>query len=254
MKQYHELATIKDGNRRAGYIITNSQVISDPLATSWQLVSAEQFEELVKNNRVQYLVYDNGTIKCRYTDEEKESLHKMMKGRNAKKFIEETEQNYFNMDCVFRYDHITLAQQYNDIVAGTTGDIVSQFGIKMIMLYFVGSTQALNNLQEELMHISKNLKNLIVNNGTALRVLIPVLLLNDILIRLNINVLINTSTLKYIHEQKISVPKIKFTQFNVKDEVINDTLKILNNITDKNMIDIKTKYNIIWMEGRKCFI
>lgn len=155
MKRFHECAIVKDGNKRVGYYITECAYASDSMNTRWYLINSNSFEDLVKSNQVQYLVYENGTIKCRYTDEEKNYLLRSLNVKND--FIVNTESNYFSMDVQFNAKHVNLSENYS-IVACSLGEISSFLGMKIFVFILTGRASILNILYNEILSMYPTLQ------------------------------------------------------------------------------------------------
>ena len=77
MKPIHECAVIKDGNKRVAYMISEADSHVNITSKPWKIVDASTFENMVANNKVQYLVWENNTIKCRYDLDELKLLKKI---------------------------------------------------------------------------------------------------------------------------------------------------------------------------------
>lgn len=101
MKKYHELAVVKDGNKRVGFLLKEGGA---SIVTPVQYVSEDKFKKLVSDNLVQYFVsstcdrgYDLG-----YTDEEMANLPPIYNKINSIK-------DYFKYDMVLRYGELIRA-------------------------------------------------------------------------------------------------------------------------------------------------
>ena len=84
MKPIHECAVIKDGNKRVAYMISEADSHVNITSKPWKIVDASTFENMVANNKVQYLVWENNTIKCRYDLDELKLLKKDINTRYDK--------------------------------------------------------------------------------------------------------------------------------------------------------------------------
>ena len=63
MKRYRELGIIKDGNKIDSYVCYVFPGQINPCAVPWEIATAEQFKELVKNEEMQHFQYDAKTDK-----------------------------------------------------------------------------------------------------------------------------------------------------------------------------------------------
>lgn len=101
MKKFHEVAVVKDGNKRVGFLLKEGGAST---VTPVQYVSEDKFKKLVSANLVQYFVpstcdrgYDLG-----YTNEEMANLPPIYnKISNIK--------DYFKYDMVLRYEELIRA-------------------------------------------------------------------------------------------------------------------------------------------------
>jgi hypothetical protein len=148
------------------------------------------------------------------------------------------------MDCAFKYEHITLAQQYNSIAAGAAGEVTSILGQKYVLLYFVGQQEALQSIRNQLICANPVMQNMVTVNNSVERVILPLKMLTDTFTRMVSYPLVNTSTLRYVHENKIDTPKAKLIQHNAKNDIVDDCIKALESITNNNLAFIKTRYNM----------
>ena len=73
MKRFHEVALVKDGNKHVGFLLKDGRTYE---VVPYFYVTKEEFEKLVKENQVQYLVWDNG-LKIKYSDFENEELRNL---------------------------------------------------------------------------------------------------------------------------------------------------------------------------------
>lgn len=233
MKRYHECALVKDGNKRVGYFIidTNCTYLKDAMSVPWRYVDSFQFEELVKSDQVQYLVYDNGSIKCKYTDEERAILTKLLGSRSN--FIQESETNYFSMDCTFTAKHVELASKGYPVVACCVGEITSLLGVKLVMLYFYGSQQNLNSIYGDICSAIPNFRNLIKCNGTVMRLFVPVSVAESLFNTTTVKPLFCTSTIRFMLGIKPNKPKKGLFKSTPDDEYINNVIELFNKLTTK---------------------
>lgn len=74
MKMYHEVAVVKDGNKRVGWLLKKGIVGSNP--PFMEYVDEAKFTEMVSQGMVQFFVTEGNQLKIEYTDEELKLLKK----------------------------------------------------------------------------------------------------------------------------------------------------------------------------------
>lgn len=74
MKMYHEVAVVKDGNRRVGWLLMKGTVGSN--FPFMEYVSEVKFTQMVSQGMVQFFVTEGNQLKIEYTDEEIKLLKK----------------------------------------------------------------------------------------------------------------------------------------------------------------------------------
>ena len=67
MKPFHEVAVVRDGKTRVGWLIKKGVLQSLSMV---EYVDEAKFVDLVKQGKIQYFEYENGRLKIAYTDEE----------------------------------------------------------------------------------------------------------------------------------------------------------------------------------------
>lgn len=72
MKQYHEVALIKDGNEHVGYVLKEGGVTA---LSPYKAFPMSSFNKYVQAGKVQYFQWVNGKAVVKYTDEELATLH-----------------------------------------------------------------------------------------------------------------------------------------------------------------------------------
>ncbi|MBO5387278.1 MAG: hypothetical protein J6A59_03960 [Lachnospiraceae bacterium] len=233
MKRYHECAIVKDGNKRVGYFYTDmngASVLKDKDLKPWIYADANKFTQLVAANQVQYLTLGpNNSIICKYTEEEVQSLSRHPS--ISKGFIEETQSNYFDMDASFKYQHVNIAMNNPNYIAGCVGEVTSLLGIKVVLLYFVGNQDSLLRFCEEIKYHSPNLSNMIQFGGTCVRFICPLDLIESLCNISSVKPLFSVSTLKYYTNKDIKTPKIAILQKRPNKELLNAVIKKFESMT-----------------------
>lgn len=237
MKPIHECAVVKDVNRRAAYFIakTDTCIDRDIIHKHWELVDAPTFEELVKNNQVQFLIWENNTIKCKYTHEEIQTLN----GKMKREALEDTQANYWDMDVQFKLRHVEAANNCKAIACSLAG-IMKAFGVTTLPMFMYGNVGFMVNLMNEVqastrVNLSNSFKHNMENVG---QLAIPLTLLDALLETPSGKLLVfDTSLVKYQLKEKTLLPKrglVKqakpekaFTILNRIDRVTLDNEKYL---------------------------
>lgn len=180
MKPIHECAVVKDGNRRAAYLITQTSSCcnADVVHKHWELVDAQKFEQLVKENQVQFLTYENGAIKCRYTNEEFDVMKRTMK----KDLILNMQEHYWEQDVTFKFRHVMAANSCKGIACSLAG-IVKVLGMTQLPIFMYGDVNIMMNMLDELrqrtnVNLNKTLKHNMENVG---QLIIPLSVLDELL-------------------------------------------------------------------------
>ena len=240
MKPIHECAVIKDGNKRSGYFIAEApefKGLKDVLSKPWTMVSSNEFEELVKQDRVQYLVWEDNRIKCRYTKEELKKL----KGNYTKGWVEETEQHYWDMDLSFKAKHIGACAKHGAL-AISCAEMHSTLGMPTISLFIFGQKFRV----DELLRVSSlltgfDMKKFIVgaNGGGHTSITVIMLPLQSFETMLDKfgnsnNLLFDTSTTRYYINNNLKRPSIPLIAGKLKPELILKTLDKCDRVSVKN--------------------
>lgn len=161
---------------------------------AWQFFTRQEFEDLVRQNQVQYLIWDNGMAQCRYTDEEIDALGALGYSTDT---IELTQDNYFDMDAVIGAEDVMLAFLNDSVaVAGIAGEVVSLLGFKMIKLIFVGRTEKIDSLQSAMLGELPSLQRAMFRSDNSLSCAVPVMSLNNVFSRSIVKPLFSTYTIK----------------------------------------------------------
>lgn len=105
MKRYHEVACSYENGNRVGYALWDS-VIKQP-----KYVQSSEFDQLVKDNEIQYLIMKDGELAVEYTDEELQAMHK--NNADAANKITSIEE-YFDNDMQISIDSFKKAKNHPD--------------------------------------------------------------------------------------------------------------------------------------------
>lgn len=135
MKRFHQVAHIKVGNKRVGYVMKPGPVTS---LGKWYLADEEQFAKTVREGKVQYFQADNnGNPIIKYTDEE-------IAFHNSIGVTPKYGKDYWNEDISFRKSSIDFMLNFDAIVVVPLC-VFSTMGIKAVfMTSFMKSTNARN--------------------------------------------------------------------------------------------------------------
>ena len=136
MRQWHECAVVKEGNRRVGFFVKDNLVANKDEVGDWVLWDAEYFHKAVKDGNVDYLgVNENGSIITDYTEEDL----KMLRGSSmaSRSIIEMSKTNYFDMDVQFKYSQTMKALSSPYLISLSLGSFVKILGVGFCTLYGV---------------------------------------------------------------------------------------------------------------------
>mgnify|MGYP001064353795 CR=1 FL=1 len=157
MKQYHEVACIKDGDTPVSYFLQDTRTLKDPLdlkallSLPWMKVSREKFEQLVQRNMVRMLVSENGDIVCQLTDDERRMyIHSKIK----KDYLDAMEQNYWKNDQTFSSLHVRLAEEGRSL-AVCASSVTSVLGMKVVTFTVYGTEHIINYLLSDEKRLKK---------------------------------------------------------------------------------------------------
>ena len=249
MKSLHECAVIKGGNKRVGYFVVDvdSNSPTDVVQKHWILVGKDNFESLVQQNRVQYLVWEDNTIKCRYTEEERFELKRHHMNDDV---LALTEKYYFDMDVTFKCRHINLSSQIAGSICVSFGSPNKTFGVTLIPIYMCGYVPAMIGLLDAWsQRVNNNLMTTFKHNNSHIgSVIVPVRYLDVLADELVVprNLFCNTSTCKFILGNKLKTPAIPIVAGRVKntDEILR-VMDKLDNVTSRleSKLTIPSEFN-----------
>lgn len=103
MKPIRVCGVIKDGNRRAAYMLAQNDGCSSSNLWNheWKVVDATTFENMVKKNQVQDFIWKNNNVKCKLTYD----------GCQDKE-LEKAEKDFWDATAIpFKYRHVTMAHK-----------------------------------------------------------------------------------------------------------------------------------------------
>lgn len=103
MKLYHEVAVVKDGNKRVGWLLKEGPVQAQP--ADLVFVTEEEFKSLVKNDKVQCFVVENNQLKIKYSDEELAMFKKL----KIKDSCYSNLKDYLSHDMTLQYAYLSKA-------------------------------------------------------------------------------------------------------------------------------------------------
>lgn len=228
MKPLHECAVIKDGNERVGYLVARTDTCADKgiYKKSWRLVEADRFKSFVETNQVQFLVYENNTIKCKYTLEE---LNVMKKNVKSLELLQQMQDNYWSMDPSFKYRHVESASRGYGI-ASNLAFITKIMGIQAVALILCGGITQMERFVIDFTMTTKfGLDKTFNHNGDTIGyVVIPVKFLNVLRdIGQKHGLMVDTSTMKFLLKSNIRLPHLPIIQGRINPEA---ALKVINEL------------------------
>lgn len=235
MKKYHECAVVRNGNNIEGYFVFKSdgnlKRELQKLSKQWYLMNKEQFTELVINENVQYLVYDNKNIVCRYTNEEERQVIKL---GTTKEFMRESEMHYFDMDLSFKLKHIIAASKAFGLAAGT-GTVAKILGFDMLMIYLYGTKRSMLDVLDEISKLTCNkgiIKSFVHDGNNIGRVTIPLMYIDTLIhVSVKYNIMYDTTALEYIN----SIDNIEKTSMIFKKASNWDVQSYINVLKDTTL-------------------
>lgn len=217
---------------REAYFICNSNKPGQVLKEKWDMVKAADFEKMVKDNMVQFLVWKNGAIKCEYTEEEVKAFKLNKVG---KEFLKESIDNYWNMDVSFKMRHVNAATN-NAAIAASVAGIQKTFGAYTVAMYMYGNINAMEGMVQDFGDIiNRPIKGSLKTNGVNIGMfMFPFVYFDngmDIAAR-NYKLMLDTSTTKYILKGNM-MPKVPLIGGNIDSD---EALRIVNKL-DKLTLD-----------------
>lgn len=232
MKPLHECAIIKDGNKRVGYLIaqTNNCADKEIFKKQWGLVEATKFEDLVRNNQVQFLIMENNTIKCKYTLEEINIMKKSMK---SFELLQQMQDNYWSMDIAFKYRHMMAAME-GQALACCLATVTKILNLHMVCLVLCGNTQHMERFVNDLTMTTRyRFDRTFSHNGHNIgQIIVPDVHINTLIsLGQKYGMMIDTSTMKFILKNNIQYPRIKIIQGKVEPEKALGIVNTLDRLT-----------------------
>lgn len=103
MKPYHEVAVVKDGNKRVGWLLKEGPVQAQPADLIF--ATEEEFKSLVKNDKVQCFVMENNQLKIKYSDEELAMFKKLKINDSCYSNLKD----YLSHDMTLQYAYLSKA-------------------------------------------------------------------------------------------------------------------------------------------------
>lgn len=220
MKPLREMCLVKKGNEHDGYFVSEVKPNSD-----WVFYEKEAFTELVKQDKVQYLVYKNG-IKCQFS---KDELAERRKLKLSDEYIANVEKHYWEMDAAIKRKHLDAVSSMRagtPVLACCLGDIVSVFGMKAFKLVCIGNPIYFNEILayclDQRMITNKLIK---WEASNVFSLIIPYGAMYQFIDRCGQFFLVNTSTIEYMATNKIKHGSnglvLKSTKDDLKLQVAN---------------------------------
>lgn len=148
MKPLHECAVIKNGNARVAYLVAETNILpdNDIINKKWNYVTRFAFEEFVKRDMVQGMIWENNGIKIHYNEEELAAITNRV---YKKEVVDDMLKNYWNLDVTFKEKHVLLT--YKDgAIACCVGAMHKLLGINMINIYMYGYVDYMFRMLKEL--------------------------------------------------------------------------------------------------------
>lgn len=124
MKKMHQVAHIKEGNKRVGYVLK----VGDPRNYSpWYLCDEETFVKAVRNNQIQYFMADpQGNPIVSYTQEEMILINQL-------KSVPYTGKEYWSRDVSFKKSSIDFMTNTKAIIINPTS-VMQMMWMKVITI------------------------------------------------------------------------------------------------------------------------
>lgn len=212
LKPVHEIATVKDGNKIDGFFISDVRYLTDAKSFKYKhcwYVPMKEMVELVKNNQVQYMVWNSklGRIEINYTYEETQQLYNTgCYTRNSlDDFLKRTStlSDYIRNDMILSRQHVELMYAGKALAGYFVTVMKMPLSIDMVSIAVFGANEAVERVIKN--YIDKlqdtRYKNIIKvdmegNTGT---VTLPLLCYNGF--AQSVNLLVNCSML-YRDKQK----------------------------------------------------
>lgn len=146
MKQFRECATIRSGDTAVAYFVSDTSMVKNPSKREevdklpWAKVSASEFERLVKQDRVQELVWENNSISCQFTREERKVLRRVKAD-----YLKTMTKTYWTRDPKYNKEHIEFAEQGDAMAVAILG-VIHVSGFDSLLFSVYGTPENIGNL------------------------------------------------------------------------------------------------------------
>lgn len=222
MKKYHECCCIKGSNSRSLYCIAECGVKDTAINYPWISVSETDFNALVMNNEIQLLEWVDGVGAVgRYTKEELKAL----KGY-GKDFLELAQKYYWDLDVNFPQEDFSFASALNTVTASVNA-VMSMFGVKVVVVYFVGNIQVANYLASNYCEMVHMPTSVIKFNNMSLCLPIHVQFIDifkQLCLKYTVKCSMNTLLFQYNHTEKLG------KHFSTDRKAMSDVIACVNEI------------------------
>lgn len=230
MKQYHECAVVKDGNKRYGYFIKDGSIAQPDMLGNWNFITADKFEALVRADKMQYFIWKDNRVQVHYTDEELAQSERL---GISKESMLSTIDDYFNLDVTFKYIHVTKAFHMTAFlaVAMSTPLVANLMGTNMVMGTIFVAGQNLMDVVD----IAKKYGAYVTGNfnvaSISMRLDTLLQMLDEYKGR---RFVICTSPLEFVYNHGSTLDTRYLNTVRDK-EVLSNAINICRNITERNM-------------------
>ena len=229
MKQYHEYASVVDeSDKLVGFLLC------DTGTGEYQYADFNLFFTLVKQNKVQYFVFDEqNQLKIEYSDEELKSF------RKVKNVVDsfQTLDDYLQSDVKFYKEHLDLASKYSHICVGASmatpqAYLVGSMLCLMMPIIGIDYTELLEKLNAK-KGIAATCSNAL--GCPAITIPMPLMVLSDDYVSLFEDCLFSTKALT--DPPKVTdIENVKKTNFITK-HVFKNNSDFSSLVTMKNFVD-----------------
>lgn len=164
MKPLHEVAVIKDGNEITGFVLGHEKNLVDPKKLSYShvdVVTMENMVGLVKNNMVQYFVWDKSKdrLSIQYTQEELEVIKKIG-GKSGLNLIKSssTLKDFIRNDIVLKHKHVEMVGRKIGVAGALAHNMKMPFGINVYGIILIGDDNFGSMLSNWIANQDKNIR------------------------------------------------------------------------------------------------